>query len=569
MRKGAIIKRKHLRNFFLFLLLLIGINIAFSYVRFRIDLTAEKRFTLSEPTKKLLQNLDGVVRIKVFLKGDFPSGFRHLAVSTRDLLEEFHRYAGRNLRYEFINLLAGLPDSLQHKVSDSLAAMGIMPYNVKAQQELSKGVSVQLVFPAALIDYKGHQLPVDLLQPQPGVNPLESLNRSIALLEYDFAHAIEQLSHKAPPLVAYMIGNKETLDPTVYDALMVLQQNFRFDTLNLSTASFIPQKYKALVFLNPTKPFTEDEKLKIDQYVMHGGRILWAINTVDASMDSLQTKTSFLAYNKGLNLDDLLFTYGIRINPDLVQDLQCFSIPVTVGHIGNRPQIERLPWPFEPLLMPASDHPVTNNLDAVLSQFPSSIDTTKLLGVKKTILLATSPKSKTLGTPVRISLESVKVKPDPRKFAQAHIPIAVLLEGKFPSVFRNRLDQTMLKKINSRFHHPFKSESVQTRMIVVADGNMFTNAVSRQDGPLPMGMDPYTRQLFANRQFFENCLTYLTDTSGIMQARNKDFKLRLLDKTKVQEQKSTWQALNFLIPLAFVLLFALVFQYVRKRKYAE
>lgn len=569
MKKGAYIKRKHLRKFFLFLLVLVVINMLASNMHTRIDLTSDKEFTLTPPTKKLLRNLDGTVRIKVFLKGKFPSGFRHLSESVQELLEEFRHYGGHHITYEFVNPLAGLPDSTQMKVRDSLTAMGIMPYNVKAQQNISQGVSVQLIFPGALVDYNGHELPVNLLQPQPGLDPLQTLNHSEALLEYDFIYAIQQLSMKEPPAVAYMLGNGEPLTPEIYDALSILQQNYRLDTVNLVTRPYISSQYDAIVFLKPQIPFTDSEKLKIDQYVMHGGKILWAFSPVNASMDSLQKQSSFLAYDKGLNLNDLLFNYGVRINPDLVQDLQCFSIPITVGSMGNRPQIERLPWPFDPLLMPEQDNPVTKNMDVVLSQFPSSIDTTAATGIRKSILLATSPYSRTIGTPFKVSLESEKIKPDPTLFIQPHIPIAVLLQGTFPSIFRDRLNDEMLAKIQMQFHHPYKNQSGKTRMIVVSDGNMFTNAVSPQDGPLEMGMDPYTRQVFANREFFENCLTYLTDTTGIIQARNKDFKLRLLDKNKIEQQKTTWQVLGFLIPIAFVLLFAIIFQFIRQRKFAE
>lgn len=569
MKKGAYIKRKHLRKFFLFLLVLVVINMLASNMHTRIDLTSDKEFTLTPPTKKLLRNLDGTVRIKVFLKGKFPSGFRHLSESVQELLEEFRRYGGHHITYEFVNPLEGLPDSTQMKVRDSLTAMGIMPYNVKAQQNISQGVSVQLIFPGALVDYNGHELPVNLLQPQPGLDPLQTLNHSEALLEYDFIYAIQQLSMKEPPAVAYMLGNSEPLTPEIYDALSILQQNYRLDTVNLVTRPYISSQYDAIVFLKPQIPFTDSEKLKIDQYVMHGGKILWAFSPVNASMDSLQKQSSFLAYDKGLNLNDLLFNYGVRINPDLVQDLQCFSIPITVGSMGNRPQIERLPWPFDPLLMPEQDNPVTKNMDVVLSQFPSSIDTTAATGIRKSILLATSPYSRTIGTPFKVSLESEKIKPDPTLFIQPHIPIAVLLQGTFPSIFRDRLNDEMLAKIQMQFHHPYKNQSGKTRMIVVSDGNMFTNAVSPQDGPLEMGMDPYTRQVFANREFFENCLTYLTDTTGIIQARNKDFKLRLLDKNKIEQQKTTWQVLGFLIPIAFVLLFAIIFQFIRQRKFAE
>lgn len=568
MKKGAYIKRKDLRKFFLFLVVVIGLNVAASFTRARLDLTREKRFTLSAPTREMLAHLDGTVRIRVFLKGRFPSGFRHLAESADDLLAAFRRYGGSHIRYEFVNPLAGLSDSLQVKEKDSLAAMGIMPYNVQAQQDATQGTSTQLIFPGALVDYKGHQLAVDLLEPQPGMDPLATLNHSAALMEYKFAHAIAQL-RGAPPRVAYMLGNGEPLTPEVYDALNVLQSNYQLDTLNLADASLIPAQYAAVVFMKPDGSFTGDEKLKIDQYLMHGGKILWAFSPVNATMDSLESAASFLAFDKGINLEDLLFTYGVRVNADLVEDLQCFSIPVTVGHAGNRPQINRLPWPFEPLFSPFQDHAITRNMNVVLGQFASSVDTTGITTVRKTILLASSPNSRLVATPARISLQSVQQAPDPRQFTKGRIPVAVLLEGRFPSLFRHRLNADKLAHIQLQFHQPYQPQSSQTRMIVVGDGNMFTNAVSRQDGPLPMGMDPYTRQMFANREFFENCLTYLTDTSGIIQARDKDFTLRLLDKEKVQDRKATWQWLGFLIPIAFVLLFAVFFQFFRQRRYSE
>lgn len=568
MKKGAYIKRKDLRKFFGFLIVVAALNVAVSYTRARLDLTSEKRFTLSEATRKMLTNLKGTVRIRVFLKGKFPSGFRHLSESTRDLLEEFRRYGGSRISYEFVNPLSGLSDTTRIHVKDSLAALGIMPYNVQAQQDATQGTSNQLIFPGALVEYQGHQMAVDLLTPQPGLDPLATLNHSAALLEYKFAHAIDQLQGPPPP-VAYMLGNGEPLTPEVYDALSVLQANYQLDTLNLGSVPMIPARYAAIVFVKPAQSFSEDEKLKIDQYLMHGGKILWAFSPVNASMDSLRTASSFLAFDRGINLEDLLFTYGVRVNADLIEDLQCFSVPVTVGHVGNRPQINRLPWPFEPLFSPMQDHPITRNMNVVLGQFASSVDTTGAASLHKTILLASSPNSRLAATPTRISLQSISQAPDPRLFTQGRIPVAVLVEGTFPSVFRHRLNPDRLARVQLQFHESYLGESVPTRMIVVGDGNMFTNAVSQEDGPLAMGMDPYTRQLFANREFFENCLTYLTDTTGIIQARDKDFTLRLLDPGKVQSQKLTWQWLGFLIPIAFVLLFWVCFQFFRQRRYTE
>lgn len=567
LKKGAYLKRRDLKRFFLFLLALIALNVAASFVRARLDLTREKRFTLSAPTRKMLRHLDGTVRIRVFLKGHFPSGFRHLAESAGDLLSAFRSEAGGHLVYQFVDPMAGLSDTAQVRIKDSLTQMGIMPYNVRAQEQAGGAASEQLIFPGALVDYQGHELAVDLLEAAPGLDPLETLNHSAALLEYKFAHAIRQLSGP-PPEVAYMLGNGEPVTPEVYDALTVIGQQFRLDTINLETVPFIPASCQAIVFLKPDQPFTEDQKLKIDQYVMGGGKILWALSPVNASMDSLQAKASFLAFDRGLQLDDLLFTYGVRINPDLVEDLQCFSVPVTVGQMGNRPQITRLPWPFEPLFSPLADHPITRNMNAVLGQFASSLDTTGN-GIRKTVLLASSPQSRLVATPARISLSSVQEAPDQRQFTRGRVPVAVLLEGKFPSVFRHRLNADMLVRIQLDFHHAYLPESPENRMIVVGDGNMFSNAVSSQDGPLPMGMDPYTRQLFSNREFFENCLTYLTDTSGIIAARDKDFALRLLDQGKVQREKTLWQWLGFLIPVAFVLLSAVIFQFYRQRRYQE
>lgn len=563
-------RRKHIVPLLPVILILLLVNVLAFYAHFRLDLTAEKRFTLSPSTKKLLHQLEGPVRIRVFLKGKFPAGFRHLATATRDLLEEFREYGGKNIRVEFVNPLAGLSDTMQLKVKDSLAAMGIVPYNVKATQDITQGVSMQLVFPAALADYKGKEIPVQLLEGQPGLNPLETLNHSAALLEYKFADAIYKLQEKEPPVVGYMLGNGEPLDPTVYAALTALQSNYRLDTLNLAVQPDISQSFDAVVFLKPHNRFDENEKMKIDQYIMHGGKVLWLLDELNASMDSLQSHTSFIAMDLGLNLDDLLFTYGVRINPDLVQDLQCDKIPLTVGYMGNKPQIELVPWTYFPLFAPVSGHPVVKNMDLIRGQFASSMDTVGGGAAKKTILLSSSAYSSTLGAPVKVSLESTKIQPVPRDFRQQFLPVAVLLEGKFPSLFRNRLDKTTLSKIDSAFHQPFKAMSGENKMIVVSDGDIATNAVSQKDGPLPMGMNEYTRDYpYANQEFFLNCLEYLTNSSGIMESRGKEFKLRLLDAGKVKTEKSQWQLINFGVPILFILLFGMGYNYARQRKYAE
>jgi len=302
--------------------------------------------------------------------------------------------------------------------------------------------------------------------------------------------------------------------------------------------------------------------------VMHGGKVLWFLNMVNASMDSLRNKNSFVAFDKGLNLQDLLFTYGVRINADLLQDLQSDAIPLTVGSAGGKPQIQLVPWPYFPILTPVSDHPIVKNMDPVLCHFVSSIDTIEGARVRKTILLATSTYSRSLGTPSIVSWESVKLAPRPVDFHHQPIPVAVLLEGKFRSLYRNRFDAATIARLNTVFPAPFLMKSGENRMIVASSASLITNAFTQKEGPLPMGMNRYTHYQFANREFFLNCMEYLAGNKAILSTRTKDFRLRLLDKTRVTAEKLRWQVINLVFPVLLVLLFAMVYRYARDRRYS-
>lgn len=551
----------------LLLLGIVALNVLAAQFPGRLDLTSEKRFTLSPSTIRLLSHLDGPVRIKIFLKGDFPSGFRHFTESTRELMQEFQRYAGPRLHFNFVDPLQGLPDSSRAQVQDSMAALGIMPFNLKAQQNLSRGISVQLIFPGAIVDYHGHQIPVNLLQSQPGNDPLETLNHSSSLLEYDFAHAISELSEPVPPLVGYALGNAEPMNPEVYDLLNTLQSNYRLDTVNLQNEQAVGDSMAVLVVFKPEATFTESEKLKIDQYVMHGGKVFWILDRLHASMDSIRSQGSFVAYDNNLNLDDILFTYGVRIDPSLVEDLQCFSIPLTVGRMGGQPEIQELPWPMLPLFSPSADQVIVKNLGPLLGAFANPLDTLRGGAQKKTVLLSSSSHSRSIGTPYQVKLDNLKVEPDFHAFDQKHIPVAVLLEGTFPSPYTGRLGAGMLDSLSHLYPGGFRSRSPENKMIVVSDADLFTNAVTRKEGPIPMGMDEYTRQQFANRDFFLNCLTYLTDESNIMESRNKEFVFRLLDAQKIKTDKSEIQFLALLLPSLLIILAGLLLQALRKRRF--
>ncbi|WP_018611421.1 gliding motility-associated ABC transporter substrate-binding protein GldG [Segetibacter koreensis] len=562
-----------LRNKFwwlwLSLLFVVIIYIA-SATHFRIDLTKEKRFSLSPSTKKVLEGLEGQVQIDVYLTGDLSAGFKKLSVASDELLNEFKEYGKGNLQYHFVRPGEGLPDSLRYQVYDSLKKMGVKTFNNQVTAKEGEEKTERLIFPAAMVTYQGRKMPVDLISGKSGMDEESSLNYSEALLEFKFADAIDKLTRKHLPIVAYAAGNGEPLNPTVRDLFDAMRNNYRFGVIDIKTGILDPDTINALLIVKPSQPFTETEKLKIDQYVMQGGKVIWFIDKLYAEMDSLlRAQTDFVAFDKNLNLDDILFKYGARINGDLLQDLKCAKQPLVVGQMGNQPQIERLPFPYYPLLSSPSNHPISRNLDDVLSIFPSSIDTVKAPGITKTVVLASDTSSRTLSTPAIVSLQSVKTEEDFRNFTKSYVPVAVLLEGRFTSLFANRLTTDLKDSLAKYSNRPFASAGLkESRQIVVSDGDIVTNIVSESQGALPMGMQQYENYQFANREFLMNAVDFMVNPNGVLEARNKDFTLRLLDKQKILTQKSMWQLVNIALPILLVLLFGWLFQIKRKREFA-
>jgi len=325
------------------------------------------------------------------------------------------------------------------------------------------------------------------------------------------------------------------------------------------------------LIVKPTIPFTDEDKLKIDQYVMHGGKVIWFVDKLFAELDSLmRSQADFIAFDRNLNLDDILFRYGVRINGDLLQDLNCSKIPIVTGqNTDGSPRMQRLPWPYYPFLSSPNNNPVTKNLDRVLPIFPSSIDTVRAYGIQKTVLLASDTNSRILNSPAMVSLNSVADDPNFQTFNKSHVPVAVLLEGKFTSLFANRLTKPVQDSVTRSSGEPFAASGQKdTKQIVVSDADIVTNSVSPTTGALPMGELPLENYRFANREFFLNSLDYLVNTSGIFELRNKDFTLRLLDKKKVEEQKTTWQFINIAAPVLLIILFGVGYQWNRKRKFA-
>ena len=549
--------------------MLVLINWLASLYHTRLDFTDEKRFTLSKPTKKILKNLDDVVQVDVFLKGEFPSGFKKLASSTGEVLNELKEISGNKLQYNFVS-----PDDeiegTTVKWGDTLSALGLYPINLKSQ--LKAGEQQQLVFPVALVHYKEGVLPVNLYSGNKTFISPSELNSAEALMEFKFADAINKLSQTEKPMIAYSSGNGEPQDVRSYDlAENILNPDYNLKQFNLKINALIPDTFKLLMIVKPTQPFTDEEKLKIDQFVMRGGKLLLFEDKLEAELDSLKSMNNqVVAFDRNLGLDDLLFKYGARINPDLVMDLQCDFLPFVVN--GSE-QMEYLHWNYFPLFETKSNHLINKNLGLVAGKFVNSIDTVEAEGIKKTILLSSSPNSRTIATPALISgKENINAAED-EKYKKANIPVAVLLEGKFKSLFSNRLSKAMNDSL-TKYGAIFQQQALtDNKIIVVADGDMVLNAVQKNE-PLPMGMNPYTygsqyQYQFANKEFLQNCLDYLINPSGLAEAKAKDYTLRLLDTKKITEQKTTWQLINIAVPVLLVFLFAIIYQWRRKRKYTK
>jgi ABC-2 type transport system permease protein len=562
------------------LVVLFGINYLASVFHARLDLTKEKRYTLSKATKDLLKNLDEEVQIDVFLKGEFPSGFRKLANSTNEFLQLLKDRNGPKVHYRFISPEDEMPiNTARITYGDSLIGLGAVPINLTVQKKA--GESSNIIFPVALIHYKGKQALVNLYPGASGRISQEEINSAEALMEYQFAKSLDKLTQIKKPAMAYSVGNGEPVDGRSYDLVQTMKQDYEFGMLNLNTQPRVPDNVDLLLIVKPTQQFTEDEKIKIDQFVMRGGKLICFIDNLIAEQDSLSFKPETIAYDRNLNLTDLFFKYGFRINPSLVMDLQCDMIPLVVGGTMDKPQFEFLHWNYFPLFAPSKNQLLNKNLGYIASRFVNSIDTIQVAGVKKTVLLASSPNSRVISTPALISLNENKNAPEDNKFKQNGIPVAMLLQGKFTSLYKNRASQSQKDSL-AKQGIQFKGESVDnSKIIVVADGDIVLNDILPDTGPLPMGWNKYTYREYqqqteygkfftpaANREFVLNCVEYLVNNPAISETRDKDIVLRLLDSQKVKEQKTTWQFINIALPVLLVILFGFMYQQIRKRKYA-
>lgn len=531
------------------------------------DLTEEGRFTLTQPTLQTLEDLNEVVFVRVLLDGEFPAGFKRLQKATREMLEDF-RAVSPYIEYEFDNPSEGTNKQVNDR-RKALAEEGIRPITLRVADTDEQSVS--LVYPYVIVHYGDRRIPVNILENEvPGVPPEVVLNESVALLEYKLANAIAKLQQATKPLIAFSSGQGE-LPPIRTAALMQeLRSFYEVGPLALDSVIAIPQEVRLLVVAKPTQPFSENNKFKLDQYVMNGGKILWLIDRVAVDLDSLRGVREFYPSPYELELDDLWFRYGFRFNDDLVMDLRSTRIPLQVGTLGGAPQLELFRYPYHPIVVPQTNHPIVKSLEGINLFFPSSIDIeveTKT-DIAKTVLLRSSDNALNQKLPVGMDFNFIRAGLEPKRFTKDSLLMGVLLEGIFPSMYANRLSADNLQVLEA-VGQEFRAESVPTRMLVVADGDLAANPVTPDQKVLPLGLNRFEQYQFSNKDFLLNAIEYLIDGQGVILARGKEVKLRLLDTDRAQQEATQWRLLNIGLPIILLLAFGFGFHRWRRRRYAQ
>lgn len=547
----------------IFVLAIVLVNIAARYLYTRIDFTKERRFTLNDKSKEILKAAKQPISITVFLDGDLPAAFKRLKNATSDLLTDYRAYAGTDIKVIFADPIAGLSAAEQDTAINNLYQAGIEATTLNIKND--NGFAQKTIFPMAMIVADGKRYPVKLLQNLDVTgNYEENINNSIQNLEYVFTSGIQKVLTGQHPRIGFTEGNGELSDSYLSDAIKSLSDSYEVGRVDLNLIDKKGlDKLKLLVVAKPQKEFTEAEKYKINYFVMNGGRVLWSIDQVSADLDSLKGRPEQLAFNRKLNLDDMLFIYGARVNYNLIADANCAEIPLAMG--GPQGQIQMAPWVYYPLLMPDTANSLVKNIDNIRSEFISTVDTIGVKGVSKKVILHTSAFNKIFNAPKMLSLQMVAEQPDPRDYASVPQSVGVLLEGTFSSVFLNR---AVPAGIEESYGAPALSKP--TKMIVIGDGDIFKNQVSSKDGStFPLGFDRYTQRNFGNKALLLNIADYLANDDNLIALRNKEVKIRLLDKAKLRAEKLQWQLINVLVPLLLLISFAIFQHYCRKHKYAR
>lgn len=555
---------------FQYLLLLFVAIIAINFIAnkqfYRWDLTKEKRYTLSPATKQLLKDLDKQIEVEVYLDGkNLPAGIKKLKQSTKELLNEFRALSKGFVSYRFVDLNAIDDETLRKQIEENLAQSGIFPTNLNVKE--TSVSSQQLIYPGALFSNGQRNIGVEILENQMAFNTQDVLNNSYNFLEFKFANTIKKLMQERQHRIGILEGHGEPGSKTMSDlAQQLFAQDYMVRRIDLNKQSlFGAENYPDILMIpKPTQAFPEEHKFEIDQYIMHGGKVIWMLDKVIADVDSFRRNPQYLAIEQPLNLDDQLFRYGARVNADLVQDVYANPVPVTEGIGGGKTKTNLYPWVFHPIVYANNNHPIGKRLDPIALEFPNSLDTIRVQHVKKTILLSSSEATRISKAPVPLELGIAKVEPKPEYFTKSEVPLAVLLEGDFRSLYDNSLTKAFMEDLQ-KWQIEFKSVSEPTKQIVIADGDIALNDISVGGVPSPLGYNKYTRQTFANRAFMMNCIEFLMDDNELILSRNKETKMQLLDEPKVKDMQGLWQVLNIAVPLAFMFLVGGVIRWRRRR----
>ena len=559
------LKRVHIIQLISTLAIILLVNYIGSFVFHRFDLTQEKRYSLAPETRQVLKGLDDVMFVRIYLDGNLPVGFNRLKTGISELLDEFRAYAPRNLQYEFIDPAADPDNRIRNNVFTRLYDAGLQPTNAQVRAK-DGSVSQKIVFPGAILSYRETEVPLNLLKNNPVLPGEVNLQQSIQSLEYEFISMIRNLSSDTIEKVAFLEGHGELDAYQVGDITKELANFYQVDRGAVMGRAGSLDPYAAVIIAAPVSPFPEEDKFVIDQYIMNGGKVLWLVDPVQVSMDSLFMGTTIALY-RSLNLEDQLFRYGVRLNPNLVKDIQCHVIPVNKGIAGGQADWQLSPWYYYPVISPGNDHLVTRALNMILIEFGSVIDTVgEDPGIRKTVLLHTSPYSRQVSVPAQISLRETEEAPLQSEYKQSRLPLGVLLEGEFESVFTNR----SVPDLRGGGEVSIREKSLPTRMIVIDDGDIIRNDVTDSpEGPAiaPLGFDRYTSQTFGNREFILNAVNYLTDQTGLMRLRGREIRLRLLDRQKIMQESLKWKLINTLVPVLLVVLYGLAVHINRRKKY--
>ncbi|MBP1222308.1 gliding motility-associated ABC transporter substrate-binding protein GldG [Flavobacterium sp. 1355] len=556
--------QKNIKTLGITVFVLIVLNILGSLYFHRFDLTKDKRYTLSETSLNIVKQVRNPLSVKIYMDGDLPADFRRLQQETRQLLEEFQAY-NSNIVFEFVNPLENQEESMD--LTKSLFQKGLSPINITVDD---KGKQSQaMVFPWAIAVYNNKEVNIPLLKNRMGASTTQKVIGSIQHLEYSIADAINKITKDKQKKVAIIKGNGEMNEIHIAKMLIQIRESYYIGPFTLDSVAKNPtgslealKKYDLAIISKPTETFSDEEKQVLDQFIMNGGKTLWLVDQVAADMDSLYNQSgATLAYPRDLNLNDMFFKYGFRINPDLVKDEQGSPIKLATGEQGSATQYQDFVWKYAPQVYPDSQHPIVKNLGGIKFDFASPIDTLKN-GIKKTVLLHSSQYSKTIGTPSEINLNIVTEKTSPQDYInKGNLPLSVLLEGSFHSAFENRV---LPFRENS-----FLAKGKPTKMIVISDGDLARNQLDKNMMPVELGYDQRTGNLYDNKDFMMNCINYLLDDTGLINIRSKDLDLPLLDKEKVYENYSTTQFITIGLPILILLVFGLAFTFIRKRKYSR